>query len=99
MPARRKARKTRLQGATGHSLAIGPDEQWRGWWPSRQSPLGGGTTPSRVGETDGAAVEIFLDDVHEGPLDWDPTILAALAADIDDCTVVRTPDIADVGAQ
>jgi hypothetical protein len=53
----------------------------------------------RYGTADRATVEVGLEHVDGCLLDRDPSILTALAADMDDRTIIGTPDVADVGAQ
>jgi len=52
-----------------------------------------------VRETDGAAVEIDLEGLHQRRFDRDPAVLAALAADMHDGAVVGAPNVTDIGAQ
>jgi hypothetical protein len=40
-----------------------------------------------------------LEGLHQRRFDWDPAVLAALAADVDDGPVVAGPKVTDVGAQ
>ena len=49
-----------------------------------------------VRETDGAAVEIDLEGLHQRRFDRDPAVLAALAADMHDGAVVGAPNVTDL---
>src|SRR6478736_4583526 len=88
-----------LQGAAGNSVTIGADEQRCGRWPGHQSVAGGGASLGGSREADAAVVEIILENAHERRLNGDPSILAALAMDMNHRAVIATSDVADVGAQ
>lgn len=81
-----------MQCAAGDPIATGTYTQWRGRWPRGRSFAGGRAPFDRIQKADGATVEIILEEVDGHRLDRDATF----AADLNDCTVITSPDVANI---
>ena len=94
-----RALDARLQCSLGNTSAVAADEKRTSCRPAREAAgFCRSSALFGVGETEGAAVEVGLDDREQPGLDRDATFLAAFAFDVDNGgTDVRCTDVANIG--